>query len=161
VYDRRKITTSEKDKLYSSFLAVIDERNNFSKILNYPITRKISYSRPTIVRAVSLRGALLCRDWFFGRRRADFGTKGNEKLILQTLPSEFGGSVIAFGWVVRPAFYDEVNFPAIDLAVICVIRELQEYFFSDNKVSPLLSRKVFFDNLAVSTSKVVEGVGEV
>ena len=50
---------------------------------------------------------------------------------------------------------------AVHLAVICGIRELQEYFFSDGEVSSLLSRKVFFDELAVGASKVVEGVGEV
>jgi hypothetical protein len=50
---------------------------------------------------------------------------------------------------------------AVHLAVVCGIRELQEYFFSDGEVSPLLSDKVFFDELAVGTSKVVEGVGEV
>ena len=50
---------------------------------------------------------------------------------------------------------------AVHLAVVCGIRELQEYFFSDGEVSPSLSRKVFFDALAVGTSKVVEGVSEV
>ncbi len=50
---------------------------------------------------------------------------------------------------------------AINLAVICDVRELQEYFFSDGEVSPLLSCKVFFDKLAVGASKVVEGVSEV
>ncbi len=50
---------------------------------------------------------------------------------------------------------------AVHLAVVCGVRKLQEYFFSDGEVSPLLSRKVFFDELAVGTSKVVEGVGEV
>ena len=50
---------------------------------------------------------------------------------------------------------------AVHLAVVCGVRELQEYFFSDNEVSPLLSCKVLFDKLAVGASKVVEGVGEV
>ena len=50
---------------------------------------------------------------------------------------------------------------AINLAVVCDIRELQEYFFSDNEVSPLLSCKVIFDELAVGTTKVINGVGEV
>ncbi len=50
---------------------------------------------------------------------------------------------------------------AIHLAVVCGVRELQEYFFSDGEVLPLLSRKVLFDEPTVGTSKVVEGVGEV
>ncbi len=50
---------------------------------------------------------------------------------------------------------------AVHLAVVCGIRELQEYFFSDGEVSPLLSGKVFFDELAVGASKVVEGISEV
>jgi len=50
---------------------------------------------------------------------------------------------------------------AVHLAIVCGIRELQEYFFSDGEVSPLLSGKVLFDELAVGTSKVVEGVSEV
>ncbi len=48
-----------------------------------------------------------------------------------------------------------------NLAIVCGIRELQEYFFSDGEVSPLLPDKVLFDKLAVSASKVVEGVSEV
>ena len=50
---------------------------------------------------------------------------------------------------------------AVHLAVVCGVRKLQEYFFSDGEVSPLLSRKVFFDELAVGASKVVEGISEV
>ncbi len=50
---------------------------------------------------------------------------------------------------------------AVHLAVVCGIRELQEYFFSDGEVAPLLPGKVLFDKLAVGASKVVEGVGEV
>ena len=50
---------------------------------------------------------------------------------------------------------------AVHLAVVCGVRELQEYFFSDGEVSPLLSGKVFFDELAVGASKVVEGISEV
>lgn len=50
---------------------------------------------------------------------------------------------------------------AVNLAVVCGVRELQEYFFSDGEVSPLLSCKVFFDKLAVGASKVVDGVSEV
>ena len=50
---------------------------------------------------------------------------------------------------------------AVHLAVVCGIRELQEYFFSDGEVSPLLSGKVLFNKPAIGTSKVVEGVGEV
>ena len=50
---------------------------------------------------------------------------------------------------------------AINRAVIRGVRELQEYFFSDGEVLPLLSSKVFFDELAVCTSNVVDGVGEV
>ena len=49
----------------------------------------------------------------------------------------------------------------INLAVVCGIREFQKYFFSDGETLPLLSRKVFLDELAVRTSKVVEGVSEV
>ena len=49
----------------------------------------------------------------------------------------------------------------INLAVVRGVRELQEYFFSDGEVLPLRSSKVFFDELAVGTSKVVDGVGEV
>ena len=49
----------------------------------------------------------------------------------------------------------------VNLAVVCGIRELQKYFFSDGEVPPLLSSKVLFDELAVGTSKVVDGVGEV
>src|SRR5258708_25498699 len=79
----------------------------------------------------------------------------------QTLPSEFRGSVIALRWIVRPVFKNESNFMAVHLAVVCGIRELPEYFFSDGEISPFLSRKVFFDKLAVGTSKVVEGVGVV
>ena len=79
----------------------------------------------------------------------------------QTLPSQFRVSVIALRWIVRPVFKNESHFMAVHLAVICGIRELQEYFFSDSEVSPLLSGKVFFDELAVGASKVVEGVSEV
>ena len=61
----------------------------------------------------------------------------------------------------RPVFNDKRNFTAINLAVVCGVRELQEYFFSDDEVLLLLSWKVLFDKLAVVTSKVVEGVGEV
>jgi len=50
---------------------------------------------------------------------------------------------------------------AVNLAVVCGVRQLQEYFFSDGEVSPLLSGKVFFNKLAVGASKVVKGVGEV
>ena len=50
---------------------------------------------------------------------------------------------------------------AVHLAVVCGVRELQEYFFSDGEVSPLLPGKVLFDKLAVRASKVVKGVGEV
>lgn len=50
---------------------------------------------------------------------------------------------------------------AINLTIVCGIREFQKYFFSDGEVPPLLSRKVFLDELAVCTSKVVEGVSEV
>jgi hypothetical protein len=49
----------------------------------------------------------------------------------------------------------------INLAAVCGIREFQKYFFSDGEILPLLSRKVFLDELAVRTSKVVEGVSEV
>jgi hypothetical protein len=49
----------------------------------------------------------------------------------------------------------------INLTVSCGVRELQEYFFSESVNVPLLSSKVFFDVLAVGTSKVVEGVGKV
>jgi hypothetical protein len=58
-------------------------------------------------------------------------------------------------------FNDKGNFMAINLAIVCGIGELQEYLFSDGEVSPLLSGKVFFDELAVGASKVVEGIGEV
>ncbi len=50
---------------------------------------------------------------------------------------------------------------ARNLAIVCGVRELQEYLFSDGEVPSLLSGKVFFDELAVGTSKVVDGVGEV
>ncbi len=50
---------------------------------------------------------------------------------------------------------------ARNLAIGCGVRELQEYFFSDGEVPSLLSGKVLFDELAVGTSKVVDGVGEV
>ena len=50
---------------------------------------------------------------------------------------------------------------AINLAVVYGVRELQEYFFSDGEVSPLLSGKVLFDELAVRTTKVVDGVSKV
>jgi hypothetical protein len=81
--------------------------------------------------------------------------------ILQTLLSEFRGPVIPLRWIVRPVLNDKRNFMAIYLAVVCGVRELQEYFFSDGEVLPLLSRKVLFDEPTVDTSKVVEGVGEV
>ena len=57
-------------------------------------------------------------------------------LILQTLPSEFWGSIIALRWVVRPVFNDKSNFMAINLTIVCGVRELQEYFFSDGEVLP-------------------------
>ncbi len=87
--------------------------------------------------------------------------KEHKKLILLTLLSEFRVAVIALRRIVRPVFNDKSNFMAVHLAVVCGVRELQEYFFSDGEVSPLLSRKVLFDKLAVGASKVVEGVGEV
>src|SRR5260221_2775117 len=92
--------------------------------------------------------------------------KGIDKMltpcgILQTLLSEFRGPVIPIRWIVRPVLNDKRNFMAIHLAVVCGVRELQEYFFSDGEVLPLLSRKVLFDEPTVGTSKVVEGVGEV
>ena len=58
-------------------------------------------------------------------------------------------------------FYDESDFMARNLAIGCGIRELQQYFFSDGEVLSLLSCKVLFDELAVGTSKVVDGVGEI
>ena len=79
----------------------------------------------------------------------------------QTLPSKFRVAIIALRWIVRPVFKDKSHFMAVHLAVVCGIRELQEYFFSDSEVSPLLSGKVFFDELAVGASKVVEGISEV
>ena len=60
----------------------------------------------------------------------------------QTLPSQFRVSIIALRWIVRPVFNDKSNFMAVHLAVVCGIRELQEYFFSDGEILPLLSRKV-------------------
>src|SRR5258708_971066 len=78
-----------------------------------------------------------------------------------TLPSQFRVSVIALRWIVRPVFKDKSHFMAVHLAVVYGVRKLQEYFFSDGEVSPLLSGKVFFDELAVGASKVVEGVSEV
>src|SRR5258708_35614396 len=68
---------------------------------------------------------------------------------------------VAVRWMVHRVLKNESHFMAVHLAVVCGIRKLQEYFFSDGEVSPLLSRKVFFDELAVGVSKVVEGVGEV
>jgi len=79
----------------------------------------------------------------------------------QTLPSNFRGSVITLRRIVCPVFKNKGYFPAVHFAVVCGVRKLQEYFFSDGEVSPLLPRKVFFDELAVGTSKVVEGVSEV
>src|SRR5260370_32463449 len=81
--------------------------------------------------------------------------------VLQTILCEFRGPVMALRWIVRPVLNDKRNFMAIHLAVVCGVRELQEYFFSDGEVLPLLSRKVLFDEPTVGTSKVVEGVGEV
>jgi hypothetical protein len=57
--------------------------------------------------------------------------------------------------------YDESDFVARNLAIVRGIRELQEYLFSDGEVPSLLSGKVFFDELAVGTSKVVDGIGAV
>ena len=82
-------------------------------------------------------------------------------VILQTLASEFWVAIIALRWIVRPVFNDKSNFMPINLAFVCGVRELQEYFFSDDEVLSLLLRKVLFDKLAIGTSKVVEGVGEV
>jgi len=82
-------------------------------------------------------------------------------LVLQALPSEFRGSVIALGWIVRPVLYDESDFMARNLAIVCGVRELQEYFFSDGEAQSYLSGKVFFDELAIGTSKVVDGVGKI
>ncbi len=58
-------------------------------------------------------------------------------------------------------FDDKSYFMAVNLAVVCGIGKLKEYFFSDGEVSPLLSGKVLFDKLAIGTSKVVEGVSKV
>jgi hypothetical protein len=49
----------------------------------------------------------------------------------------------------------------INLAVVCEVREFQEYFFSDGEVLPLLSGKVFFYELAIGTPKIVDSVSEV
>ena len=57
--------------------------------------------------------------------------------------------------------YDEGDFLAEYLAIIRGVRKLQEYFFSDDEVLSLLSGKVLFDELAVGTSKVVDGVGAI
>jgi hypothetical protein len=56
---------------------------------------------------------------------------------------------------------DESDFLAENLAIVCGIWKLQEYFFSDSEVLSLLPGKVLFDELAVSTSKVVDSVGAV
>jgi len=53
------ITSWGRIKLYRSFLAAVEGRKIVSKILSYPITRKNSHSRATIVRAVSLRGGFV------------------------------------------------------------------------------------------------------
>ncbi len=82
-------------------------------------------------------------------------------VIPQTLASEFWVAIRALRWIVRPVFNDKSNFTPINLAVVYGVRELQEYSFSDDEVSSLLLRKVLFDKLAIGTSKVVEGVGEV
>ena len=58
-------------------------------------------------------------------------------------------------------FDDESDFVARNLAIVSGVRELQEYFFSDGEVPSLLSCKIFLDKPAVSTPKVVKGVGEV
>ena len=58
-------------------------------------------------------------------------------------------------------FDDEVNFTARNFTLVCALRELLEDFFSDGEVSSLLSCKVFFDELAVGTPKVVDGIGKV
>ena len=58
-------------------------------------------------------------------------------------------------------FDDQGNFTAIHFAIVRRVMELLEYFFSDGEVSPLLTRKVLFDELAVGTAKVIDGIGEV
>lgn len=58
-------------------------------------------------------------------------------------------------------FYNERDLMARNFAIFCGVRELQKYFFSDGEVPSLLSGKVFFYELAVGTSKVVDGVGDV
>lgn len=50
---------------------------------------------------------------------------------------------------------------ARNFAIIRVIRKFQEDFLSDGEVSPLLSCKIFFDELAVRAAKVIDGVGQV
>ena len=50
---------------------------------------------------------------------------------------------------------------ARNFAIVRDVGELLKYFFSDGEVPSLLSGKVFFDELAVGTSKVVNGVGEI
>jgi len=87
--------------------------------------------------------------------------QGQHLVILPTLLSELRGSVIPPRWIVRSVFNDKSHFMAINLTVVSGVREFQKYFFSDGEVLRLLSRKVFFDEPAVGTSKVVEGVGEV
>ncbi len=76
-----------------------------------------------------------------------------------TLSPEFRVSIIALRRIICPVFKNEGYFMAVHLAVVRGVRELQEYFFSDGEVSPLLSGKVLFNKPAIGTSKVVEGVG--
>ena len=45
--------------------------------------------------------------------------------------------------------------------MVCVVRKLSEDLFANDKIPSLLSGKVLLDELAIGTSKVVEGVGDV
>src|SRR5260370_34366111 len=44
------------------------------------------------------------------------------------------------------------------LSIVRIVRKLHEYLFSYSEVSPLLSGKVLFNELAAGASKIVEGI---